>query len=194
MKFQESLVKNSICNNVIRQIGKTRTNDVMGKIVPFLRKDEKILDLGAGLCLMLQWLKNNNYTVEGVDIHDISLYPYIRPKIYDGVTLPYKNKEFDTVLILAVLHHIQDQEHVIREAKRVSKRIIIMEDIYDNAIQKYLTFLMDSFTNLEFITHPHSNRTDRQWREEFKRLGLKVANVRYFRYWNIFQNALYIVE
>jgi len=67
------------------------------------------------------------------------------------------------------------------EAKRVSKKIIIIEEIYTNIFNKYLTYFIDSLLNLEFIGHPHTNKTDKEWKLLFGQLGLKLTDAKYSR-------------
>src|SRR5919108_3625942 len=100
--------------------------------LPFLNKDEKILDLGCGQCIHSKLLKDHGFDVTSVDVKARSIYPDITPIVYDGKTLPFKDNEFDTCMLIAVLHHTPDPELVIKEAMRVSQKLIIREDIYSN--------------------------------------------------------------
>ncbi|MFW6252958.1 MAG: hypothetical protein ACOC4F_03410 [bacterium] len=85
---------------------------------------------------------------------------------------------------------------VLREAARVAKRIIVIEDVYTNAAQKHLTFFTDSVFHLEFRGHTHSNRTDTEWRKAFVDLGLKleVATVRERRVLLFYRQVAYGLE
>ena len=75
-----------------------------------------------------------------------------------------------------------------------ASRIIIMEDIYSNSLQKYLTFFVDSLVNLEFSDHPHSNKTDEEWRELFRKNGLKLVDAKYHRFLLFFRQVTYYLE
>jgi hypothetical protein len=69
-----------------------------------------------------------------------------------------------------------------------------MEDIYTTQFHKYLTFFMDSVTNFEFFGHPHTNKTDKEWRIEFKNLGFRIQEVRIHGFWYFFTSATYVLE
>lgn len=80
------------------------------------------------------------------------------------------------------------------EAKRVAKRIIIVEDIYESNWQKYLTCVMDSVVNFEYFGHPHTNKSDEGWKRTFKKLGLKLLESKYEPFWRYFRSGIYHLE
>lgn len=113
--------------------------------------------------------------------------------IYAVKKIPLREGECDTSLVLAVLHHTSEPEEILREAKRVSKRIIVTEDIFEGRLQRYLTYIMDCITNAE-TNLPHTNRTDKEWKRTFKKLGLTLVGVRYEKFFLIFSQAVYCLE
>ena len=108
--------------------------------------------------------------------------------------MPFSDQTYDVALLLTVLHHIEDPESVLLEAARVAKRVIIIEDVYEGAWQRKYTKVADSITNLEFFGHPHTNRSDQQWRATFERLGLRLRYGVVHRLAQIFRQAVYVVE
>ena len=167
----------------------------LDRIEQHLEKEGKILDLGTGnggLCLEL---RKRGYEVEPVDVKNISFFDSVTPTIYDGERLPFPDGHFPTSMIIPVLHHTPDPEAVLDEALRVTgKRMIVMEDIYKNPFQKYLTFFTDSLVNLEFAGHPHTNKSDREWREVFAKRGLKLVARDEFRTLVFFRQVIYVLE
>ena len=164
------------------------------RISEHLSKKDKILDIGTGpgsVCLLLN---REGYNLTPVDVIDQTLSSEVKPDIYNGEKLPYKDSSFDTALILTVLHHISNPEEILSEAMRVANKIIIIEDIYSNPIQKYLTFIVDSIVNMEFAGHPHSNKSDTEWKITFNKLGLKLKATRYDRFLLFFRQATYYLE
>jgi len=159
--------------------------------LPIMQKKGKILDLGCGQCIHSKQLIDLGYNVTSVDVRARSKYPDIIPIIYDGKRLPFADNTFDTCLIIAVLHHTTNPELVLREALRVSRRLIIREDIYSNVFQKRYVYHLDSLLNKEFFRNPHSNKKDQEWRDLFKKLQLRVENADYFRSWGWLQNVDY---
>lgn len=165
----------------------------LSRIVRHLNTNDSILDIGAGPCSVCLLLKKRGFNPVALDIKDLSMVSEIKPEIFDGKNIPFGDKSFDTALILTVLHHTENQEEIIREAQRTAKKIIIIEDVYSNRFIKYLMFFADSFFNLEFKGHPHSNRTDQGWKELFSQLNLKIIHVEYKRILVIFRQAIYVL-
>jgi ubiquinone/menaquinone biosynthesis C-methylase UbiE len=158
------------------KIGDARAKLYVSKAKKYLKRGDKILDFGSGSCNVVEILRDDGFDVTPVDIVNMSFVKGIKPVIYDGKKLPFKNNQFDVGLILVVLHHIADPEAAIREVSRVCKKVIIIEEVYENLIRNYATFIWDSVVNIEFIGHPHSNKTDEAWKETFKIIGLKLKS------------------
>jgi len=97
-------------------------------------------------------------------------------------------------LILTVLHHTNNPTVIIKEAARVSKRIIIIEDIITTVYQKYLTYSMDCLLNFEFFNHPHTNKTKEGWERLFQTLGLQVKDRRIDNWFKYFISGTYYLE
>ena len=126
-----------------------------------------------------------------LDITDKTIVPGVRPVLYDGARMPFEDDEFDVALAITVLHHIEDPDATLREMRRVARRLIVIEEVYENAFQRYATYAIDSLFNLEFIGHPHTNRTDAAWREAFQRLGLRVVEARGWRSTGVMRRVVY---
>ena len=164
------------------------------RISEYLSKKDKILDVGTGpgsVCLLM---KREGYNLTAVDVVDQTLSSEVEPLIYNGEKLPFDDNSFNTALILTVLHHTSNPKEILLEAKRVADKIIIVEDIYSNPIQKYLTFIVDSIVNMEFAGHPHSNKSDTEWKITFNKLGLKLKATRHDRFLLFFRQATYYLE
>jgi ubiquinone/menaquinone biosynthesis C-methylase UbiE len=167
-----------ILTKTFRRMCEKRANNSYNEIKEYLCKGDKILDIGSGTCNICQILKNNSYDCTPVDIENKSILSNIAPIIYDGKKLPFKDRSYDVALLLTVLHHTPNPETILKEAKRVAKRIIIIEDVYLNIFHKYLTFFIDSLLNFEFSKHPHSNKKDAEWKNPFNKLGLSLIDVK----------------
>jgi ubiquinone/menaquinone biosynthesis C-methylase UbiE len=116
------------------------------KIIPHL--NDKVLKVGNGLGYMSTFLKN-----EGVDltILDVSIDEQAINKdeviLYDGQTFPFKNNSFDSVMCTFVLHHTLEPQKILREMKRVAKRVIILEETYTNIFSKLDLVYRDIWVN-----------------------------------------------
>jgi ubiquinone/menaquinone biosynthesis C-methylase UbiE len=161
----------------IYKLGEPRAVDTIGHFKKYLRKGEPLLDMGTGMGNIAKHLQQQGYPTTPLDIDDLSFTPGLHPVVYDGHTMPFKNKQFDSALVLTVLHHIPREQHkqILKESMRVANRLIIIKDIHSSTPHKYVTMFVDSLLNLEFRSHPHSNKTDAEWRAVFKRHGLKLV-------------------
>ena len=185
---------NKLAREIVLYLGTKRRRDILEKISPLLKKSDNILDIGTGIGDVCNELIKIGHTITPVDVKNSSLFENIKPVIYSGERLPFEDKKFDVSLLLTVLHHIKDPVAALKEAARVSKRVIVMEDTYDNALQKYITFAMDSATNLEFFGHPHTNKTKSEWEKIFDELGLKILSEDVRNYCAFFTSATYHLE
>lgn len=173
------LQKYKLSKTFIYRVIRFRAKYIVEELEKYLDKKDSIVDIGAGACNIDEILIEKGFTVTPIDIRNSSFVDQINPVIYDGIKIPFADDTFDSALIITVLHHAYNNEKIIEEARRVSKKIIIIEDIYSGTIHKYLTFFMDSIVNLEFFGHPHSNRNDKEWQELFIKTGLKLKNATY---------------
>lgn len=172
-----------------------RAVTILRVVEPFLDKKNKILDIGSGTGHTAQKLINLGYKkVSCVDYTDMNTCLDTKPVLYDGKKLPFEDNLFDVALLITVLHHTPDPELIVKEASRVAKRVVIMEDTHNNVFQQYATYAMDSIGNLEFRGHPHTNKTDKGWRAMFKKLGLKIVAAKKHKFLWFFESTTYCVE
>lgn len=176
------------------QLRDVRVNEILGKIAPYLKEGDRILDIGSGNCTVARELKDSGYKVTLLDVVDKSMYSDLRPMIYDGENIPFPDDSFDVALLITVLHHTKGPVAILKEAARVSPRIIVMEDLYKGFFQKYLTFAMDSFLNREFFGHPHTNMTEREWEKVFSKLELKILDRNIHNFWRFFTSGTFYLQ
>jgi SAM-dependent methyltransferase len=98
-------------------------------------KGERILDLGCGDGLTGAVLRSQGFRVCLADVLDYrdelaKSLPYV--KMVDPRKLSFADRDFDTAIVLAVLHHVQttDLYPLLSELRRVSRRVIVEEDCY----------------------------------------------------------------
>lgn len=165
----------------------------LARLLKFYNKNDTILDIGSGNCALNLQIKNSGYEITGLDILNKSAFKEIKPVIYDGSKLPFDDNSFEIVQIITVLHHIKNPEEIIKEAKRVGRKVIIMEDIYESTFQKYITFIADSINNWEFIGHPHTNMTDEEWKNIFIKNHLNIIKSEYYDFLFFFKQVTYLL-
>lgn len=140
----------------------------------FLDSKGKIMDLGCGSGEISKQLLDDGYKITSVDVVNKLKVKGVKKIIYDGKHLPFAGKEFDQVLLITVLHHVPEYKELLKEVARVTKEIIIVEDVYENSWDKLCIWFWDSVLNLEFFGHPHSNKSDQEWKQIFKDNGFTI--------------------
>ncbi len=160
----------------------------------YLEPQDKIIDIGSGPGSVTKVLREKGHNVTPIDVEDLSFSPDLAPNIFDGKEIPFENNSFDVALLLTVLHHTKNPPNLISEAKRVAKKVIIIEDVYDNVFQKYLTLFTDSIVNLEFIHHPHNNKTDVEWRDLFAKMSLNIDDIQFRKLLILFKQVVYLLS
>jgi ubiquinone/menaquinone biosynthesis C-methylase UbiE len=159
-------------NRVLRPLCINKAQKITKHCGKFVRG--RILDVGAGRCLIAKSLKNNyNANVTCLDIDNLNETD-LKLDLYDGSVMPYKNSTFDTTLIVYVLHHCTDPLKTLKECIRVSKnngRIIIFEDF---GFTLY-TYLLDWVSNkMHNVDAPLNFKKHDEWLKIFKDLDLEV--------------------
>lgn len=189
MKFikKNRFLRNFTCNNLSKPWAEKKYQQIKS----YLNPGQKIIDIGAGKCVLTQLLQQKGYSVIALDVQNLSLVEEIEPLIYNGEQIPFPDKSFDKALLLTVLHHTHNPQQILREASRVAREVIIIEDIYTNTLNRYLTYFMDSLMNFEFSGHPHNNKTDLQWQKLFKKLNLKIKDKKKHKVFHYFQQITY---
>jgi len=118
--------------------------------------DEKILEIGCGTGYFGQFF--NNYT--GVDIDPAYIagakrqYESATRKflVGDATALDFPDKSFDKVVVINVIHHLNDDETraALGEAKRLAKKYVYIFDMSTDRVS-FITPLLLSLDNGKFI-------------------------------------------
>ncbi len=95
---------------------------------------------------------------------------------YDGITIPWADSSFDCCMFIDVLHHTDDIAAVLAEARRVSRRHILIKDhLCENRFDRALLALMDWVGNRPHrvkLTYNYLGRA--AWEDLFEKLGLHI--------------------
>jgi len=86
------------------------------KMLPFLSKNMKILDLGCGSGWLTKFLNSKGFDCVGVDIDQKN-----EPPFYKGTAekIPFRDKLFDCIIMIEVIEHISPKCY--NEINRVLK-------------------------------------------------------------------------
>lgn len=82
--------------------------------------------------------------------------------MYDGRRLPFEARKFDVALLAFVLHHSADPPGTLGEARRVSGRVVILEDTYRSLLERASLIWTDWILNRGY----HVGRAWEQLRPE----------------------------
>ena len=189
-----SLWKTPVLGPLIFSIWRADARRKLALASPWISQEDRLLEVGSGPGSVLFEFRKAGFQIDAVDVTDTSYSASLRPTLYDGRHMPYPKDGYDTALLLTVLHHTPETDEILLETARVARRVIILEDVYDGPWQRKYTKVADSITNLEFFGHPHSNRSDAEWRDSFTRLNLKLLHGEVHPFATFFQQALYVVE
>ncbi len=169
--------------------------DKAHRVRPYLPAKSRVLDIGAGKGGVTRLLRRWGYDTVPVDVRDSSNFDDVRPLLYDGRNLPFSDNSFDVVLLLTVLHHTPNPDAVLAEAARVCRRrVIILEDTYYAPLKRRLLWVADSLMNREFRSHPHTNRTRRQWRDTLAGMGLDLVAESNERVLGFFDQTVFVCD
>ena len=142
----------------------------------FIKTNDRVLDLGSGSGFLGKEIANHcNAKVTLCDIVDLNQTD-LPLTIYNGIKLPFADKEFDIVIISFVLHHCYKQTPVLKEAKRVCLgKLIICEDNKEGIVAQFCTRMHGLFFNwLSRLGASCCFRSKMQWEKLFSRLGFKI--------------------
>jgi ubiquinone/menaquinone biosynthesis C-methylase UbiE len=172
--------------------GRHRALALVSSLEPELGGVRSLLDLGTGTGNVAEVLSERGWDVVAVDVEDLSFIGSVAPLIYDGRQLPFEADAFEATLLSTVLHHAEDAGQLLREARRVSRRVIVVEDVHRNPLHRAVCSLLDRLITLELGRLAY--RSDAEWRALFQRTGLRVASVRRASSFGIFRHAVFRLE
>ena len=113
---------------------------------------------------------------------------------FDGKNLPFSDDSFDCALLSDVLHHVASPEALLREVRRVARRVIVHEGgVCTDTFRNMLTFAMDSLLNFQLFTHPFSHKTDKAWRRCFDQTGWEIIASHEGTFWIFFTEITYVL-
>lgn len=148
-----------------------------GHFAQLILSDVSVLDIGCGSGqidrLILE--HRDDIKIDGIDVL-VRDDTEIVVKEYDGNTLPCEDNSYDVVMFVDVLHHTDNIERLLAEARRVSRKFVILKDhILEGFLAKQRLNFMDKIGNRRFgVRLPYNYYTKTQWLDVFRKVGLDV--------------------
>lgn len=167
-------------------------------ISPYVGDSVKVLDVGAGnMFIARELVEKKNVKIIGIDVIDMNL-TNLPHKVYNGSGFQFKDKNFDVCLFIGVLHHTNNQIELLNEAKRVSKRVIIFEDIYTCKLEQSWLKLRDVIGNIPeepSMDFALNFKTDAEWKKIFAELNFEVKeSKKIYNLIRLSRHALYVLD
>ena len=136
----------------------------------------KVLDVGCGDGTLAAGLvaERPDVTIRGIDVL-MRQETAIPVTIFDGEKIPSDDASEDVVMFVDVLHHTRDPMVLLMEAKRVSRRWILIKDHFrDGFLANETLRFMDWVGNAHFgVALPYNYWSSPQWNKGFEQLELK---------------------
>jgi SAM-dependent methyltransferase len=135
----------------------------------------RVLDVGCGDGLIDSQLLalRPDLQLEGTEVL-LRPRPSIPVMQFDGQHLPYGDSSFDSVLFVDVLHHTLDPMALLREARRVTKRWLIIKDhLLEGWLAGTRLRLMDYVGNAHHgVSLPYNYWRQHEWQSAERDLAL----------------------
>lgn len=168
---------------------------ILKTFTKWLKRDEKVLDIGCGNGIISNLLvKNIKIKIICCDIKNYLDYELPFIKLKNG-KLPFKEKVFNAALFIDVLHHIDKNNHekILNEALRVADKVLIFE-AKPTFIGKLADIMLNKY-HYGDLSQPLSFRHSKEWKTVFKKLSLKFEEINLERpFWYPFSHIAFLIR
>lgn len=136
-----------------------------------------ILDVGCGDGKIDLYLMERRKNIQIIGI-DVLVRPdtYIDVLAYDGDHIPLEDGAVDTIMLIDVLHHVDNPNQLMKELVRVTSSTIIIKDHFKWGFVSYLKLrIMDYVGNAHYhVRLPYNYLTKMEWNNMFRDNGLHI--------------------
>ena len=162
-----------------RYIKRRRERALARAIACAVPANASVLDVGCGDgALAAQLLRHRpDLRIHGLEVSERPV-AHIPVTLFDGAQLPYGDQAFDVVLFADVLHHTPNAEALLREARRVARKAIVVKDHCADGFLAWPTLaFMDRVGNTRFgVPVPQLYLRWSEWQSLFARLSMRVES------------------
>jgi len=139
-------------------------------------RNASVADVGCGdgqLAAMLQECRPD-VKIEGFDVLKRPR-TWIPVRRFDGRTLPYEAGAVDIVMLVDVLHHVEQPEQLLREAVRVAKVSVVIKDhLREGWLAEPTLRFMDRIGNARYgVALPGNYWRLSRWKRAFDEAAVK---------------------
>jgi SAM-dependent methyltransferase len=173
-----------------------RADAIIASFASAIKPHSRIIDIGAGKGWLAQAMARQfDACVTMVDVasYNQSALPLT---VCDSRALAFADGSFDYAILSFVLHHTCDPDAILREALRVAREVIIIENDVRGTLRQWLTRAIDSYPALRYGTPPCCIAQPRDgWMKLFARFPVEVRVLREFSLeYGFFQNFTAILR
>lgn len=152
-----------------------RIQILAARIAELLPRSGRVLDVGCGdgsLARAICELRPDVH-IEGIDVL-VRDKTWIPVRSFDGERIPFADASFDVVMFVDVLHHTNDPQVLLREAKRVAAQSVVIKDHTRNGLLAGARLrFMDWVGNARHgVVLPYNYWPRERWHAQLKGLGL----------------------
>ena len=161
---------------------------------PYIRKGSRTLDVGCGNGVVSKVLADRfGLDLVGTDVVDYRKEPIAFAPM-KGTTLPFADESFEFVLLNDVLHHVDDQDRLLAEARRVGRTVLAFE--LEPGVGASLFDRTANFFHHRGMPTPLAFRTAEGWRQHFAERGIAATAVPLGRprWWYPFRHVLIVTH
>jgi len=158
-----------------------RTQVLARRLIDVIPEGCSTLDVGCGdgqISRLIQ-LKRPDIEISGIDIivRDTTYFPV---SAFDGTHIPATNGSQDVVMLVDVLHHCDEPETLIKEARRVARKAIVIKDVMNDGFLTDTTLrFMDIAANRRYnVPCPFNFWRREKWLATFSALDVHIAEWR----------------
>jgi len=81
-------------------LGKKWIHNKLKSVLLHLKKNEKNLDIGCGNGMITHTLRQQGFPCTPLDVANLSILPDVNVLVYDGLVMPFQEKEFVPMILL----------------------------------------------------------------------------------------------
>ncbi len=161
-----------LCYNAHMLAQPARVDPIIASFASIIQQHCRIIDIGAGKGLLaLEMARQFSAQVTLVDVAQYN-HTDLPLTVSDSRLLAFADDSFDYALLSFVLHHSPNPDLILREALRVARRVVIVENVVSGRIRGAVTRLIDSWPAIRYGTPPcHFVKTREEWMDLLDQFG-----------------------
>lgn len=167
-----------------------RVDPIIASFASIIKPHSRIIDIGAGKGLLAQEM-TRQFSAR-VTLVDVAQYNQtdLPLGVCDSRALAFADSSFDYALLSFILHHSPNPEAILREALRVAREVIVIENDVRGKVRGAATRLIDSWPAIRYGTPPcYVTRTRDEWLKWFANFQVETRVLREFALeFGFFQN------